>query len=515
MSRNDIPLSQALEFDWDAQYIPSPSDLLTIRRSIETSRAALSEISRLRSHLETLQASESFHQKNVNRQLRHLWDSRILPRDVWREIFTWVILMSPEDPASPFTNAVPSLTLSHVCRDWHETASRMPFIWSKIIIKPEKQIPLGTINLLTLFVTRSIQVPLTLVTALTSEENTGKPEELDKIRRIIRIALSQSFRWYHIELTLPFSLWTSTAISFPIQAPLLEKAFLSCESGPDTRLSSWSQTVFTESSAPRLRHVKLHHLTTTQQAFKNFLPWSKLETLFILPPSDGVWRFGAAEAWIILQSCPHLTASNLIIDTHGDNTAPIGHVTAPSLLKFHYWALNGLILEHLTAPNLVEFKISQVTLTDGQVISSFIARSPQLKRLALNGPDVTFLAFEPHVSLEHVTIRVFHHGKMLELAGILPFLHLPSSVALPGLHTLRVELVCPLIYDDEPTDEGSATLQVYTGIVNLITARVNAATNLRRVEISIQNLTSAPEQVQTILRQLQVLDMDGLYVTLD
>ncbi|KAH8823269.1 hypothetical protein DL96DRAFT_1743800 [Flagelloscypha sp. PMI_526] len=510
----DIPLPPLQEPTWDKKHVPTASDLYAIRRSAKNSQSALAELALVRQSLKALQdqveTSESLHLKNLQAQLHRLNNANIIPRVTLREVFTWVVVMSPDDPHSPFTNAAPLLAITQVCRNWRETACDFPSLWSRIVIKPQRHVPLGTINLLTLFVTSSMHIPLALIVDLTRELSPKGPEDYDRIRQVIRIIWSQSFRWQRLELCLPSSLWMSDSIAFPIHAPFLEEVFILCESGSNSQPSEWIQSVFTESSAPRLRHVRLQHLTTAPKAFKDFLPWSILESVAILTPSDGEWRFGSTEALVILRNCLRLTSAHLVFHGCGDKLPPSGHMTIPSLRTFHYRALDGLLLEHLTAPNLAQLQVSQMRQpTDGQLASSFIARSPRLKSLILNGTTLDFLSLFPHMSLEHVVLQIYWPSDMLELANVLTYFHHSPPITLPQLHTLHIELNCSQSIDHE-----SATVRVFTGILSVVVNRIHANSILRRVEVSIKRLSSAPETAQTILRRLQVLEMDGLHVTM-
>ncbi|KAH8823268.1 hypothetical protein DL96DRAFT_268024 [Flagelloscypha sp. PMI_526] len=509
----DIPGSPPLEPDWDKDEIPSPNDLYAIRRSINTSRDALSQTLVLQSRLQTLktriQSTERLHRDNISRQLPRLWHANIIPHDIWREIFIWVVLILPDAPFSQFPTASTTLTLTHICRDWRDIASKTPFLWSKIVIQSGIHVTLGTINLLTLFFTCSIHIPLTFIADLSKDQDTRSPKDGSKLRQAVDMAMSQSFRWQHLELVLPFSLWNSNTISFPIHAPLLEEAFISCEYSSNPRSSAWTQSVFTESSAPRLRRIRLQHLTTGPHGFKDFLPWSRLDTVIILTPSNYQWRFGRAEVYTVLQSCPHLSTSHLIFSREGE--PPAGHVTAPFLHTLHHWSLDAKVLEHLTAPNLSELKLVQAPLSEAEIISSFITRSPLLKSLVLSGTgtSIGFLSLAPHMSLERISIQIHGNAGMLELADILRSLHVSPQATLPGLQTLVVTLNCEKLIDNN-----SATLRVFTAIVNVVKSRTHASSKLQRVEIFIKDYTSAPETSRTVLRQLQLLELDGLHVSL-
>ncbi|KAH8823273.1 hypothetical protein DL96DRAFT_1559167 [Flagelloscypha sp. PMI_526] len=511
----DIPSSPLPIPTVERNRVPSLIELAQIRQSVTNSRTALADIKALRALLNTLEDTDALlmHTGNVKTHRRRLRDANILPPDVWREIFTWVVALSPPAPNRPLCSPQSPLTLSQVCRDWRHSVCRLSALWARIyVIDTLCPISVGTVGLLGLFLARSFPLPLDVCLHLSSS-GSKTTEETQRAEQIIHMITSQSFRWQKAGISLPASVWRSIT-TFPIVSPVLEEVHLNCEDGPNLTASLWTQAIFTEQSAPKLESVHLQSFIPAPTSLQHFLPWPRLRHVTVRVPEDDVSHFGLLEGLGILQWCRDLESVDLDLfnlDPLQTQTPLLQPLICSNLRRLRVMS-KGSIFEHFSAPHLCELAFWS-TQESAEIVASFVKQSPHLTSLKVAGSNISIVSDLTLPVLESLTLTVTSCETLTELLDLLRNF---SSDTYPLLKEVIVQLFMDRILRSQRSDQEALMLRFHGAIVNLANSAIHPTSRFRKIHVIFHEFTEFgdPDDINSsILQSLKDTQLEGLEVS--
>ncbi|KAH8823271.1 hypothetical protein DL96DRAFT_268127 [Flagelloscypha sp. PMI_526] len=500
----------------DGNRVPSSVELAQIRHSITTSQTAISDINALRDLLDTLRRTDALlaHKENVKTLRKRLWDANILPTDVWREIFHWVVAFSPAGIDRPFVTPRAPLILSQVCHNWRHSVCRLSCLWAEIYIDPfDGPVSTGTVNLLGLFLTRSFPASLHVSLNLAEGWSDFTEEEQQRTKQVAYLAASQAFRWRTASLILPLSVWKST-MTFPVVSPLLEAVFFSCEDGNNSETGAWTQPIFTRESAPMLKSVCIGNLIPTPATLRQFLPWSSLHKVKVDAPPDSTHRFGLLESLGILQWTTDLESVDLDFYNHQPPPIPATSprdIVCPNLRRIQLTTYQGKIFDHFSAPQLHELTFWSGP-GDVDMMTSFIRKSPQLTVLQVHGSNISFLSDLSLPKLETLTLVIEDGEDFVELLDLLALL--PSDT-FPLLGVITIELFMRRILRTRRHDQDALMLRLHGAIINLATSAIVPASAFQKINLEVDSFEATRDIIRTILQSLHDVELEGLFVDLE
>ncbi|KAJ3542064.1 hypothetical protein NMY22_g3643 [Coprinellus aureogranulatus] len=133
---SDSPFAALL----DTNYVPTPSELDAIQQLLGKKQLVVdvidAQIAELERRKQELEAVKGVHIEYIAKHHRLTTIVRRLPTDILCAIFLTSLSLSRSDSSGP-----PSLTISHVCRQWRSLALDMPRLWTQIDISLPQVIP--------------------------------------------------------------------------------------------------------------------------------------------------------------------------------------------------------------------------------------------------------------------------------------------------------------------------------------------------------------------------------------
>ncbi|KAH8823272.1 hypothetical protein DL96DRAFT_268132 [Flagelloscypha sp. PMI_526] len=466
--------------------VPSSAELAQIRHSLTTSQAAIADINALRDLLGALRSTGAVaaHKANVEACRKRLRHANILPSNVWREIFHWVVALLPARPKHPFYSTHAPLTLSFVCNDWRHSVCQMSALWARISVKDRiSPISIRTVGLLGVFLARSFPAPLYVNLSLCKSLSEDTREEWQQAKQVVHMIASQSFRWKKAVISLPMSIWAST-VTFPLYSPLLEEVHLKCENEANTVSRGWQQPLFTERTAPKLKSVRIDSFIPSPASVQQFLPWSQLRQFRAVAPPGNTSKFELTEGLSILQWCSELESADLYLHYLPTAITPLlQHFVCPNLRRLQMVS-HGRIFDQFSAPHLRELNL----WTDAEVtetVASFIQRSPQLTTLKVGGDNLSFISHLPLPMLESLTLTITSWEALIEILDILQNL---SSRIFPLLKDATVRLFMEKILSVQRHDQNILMLRFHDVVDNLATSASLPASTFQRINIQVRHL---------------------------
>lgn len=268
---------------------------------------------------------------------------RRLPNELLGEIFAIYTDDNREDPRSPWL-------LTQVCAGWRDVAVATPEVWSTIDLKLPASISNAYITMVTTWVARSRDHPLTFKISAFREPDRGSYEP------IAEIFAACSDRWKHVELDMHFKI---------DQLPNTEFSLSSLQSIAVSGLPA-ERNVYNFQRAHNLRCLRLNY-GLTMDSIK--LKWDQLTEIHL-------YSIEASESLRILERCPNLAyvafAGNMRFDDGArENLSPRVslHSTITLVVSTRTYAIEDIsFIDHLILPNLRD-----LTLHAGQGLEAEIS----------------------------------------------------------------------------------------------------------------------------------------------
>ncbi|KAH8827773.1 hypothetical protein DL96DRAFT_1600240 [Flagelloscypha sp. PMI_526] len=482
----------------------APCHVHDIRQAVQTAELGLKSLDKLAAQINEARSS---HLTFILHHRKLLSSACVLPQDVWREIFQWVCVGNELDvwKRTSLWDRRP-LTLSHVSRELRQIAIQLHSIWNNIRIDPYHDIKPGIIPLLELYLARSRLLPLhiSMITGCDVDDRTWfelPHGACNILSNSFSLLAFHSRRWKTVKFHLPH---TVLSAFLPLRTPILASA--------DIKVWEPSRTVIGPilfADATELNSLTLCNFLP-KTSISVLAPITSLRFIRLEKTTDNYFAFSVSNALDVMVACGALEEAYLRLEAplNGYSTErDIEHSTLRKLVLSSNRVSN--FLEHLTAKNLVEFKVRNATATDALAFSAFLSRCPSLQILTLDrGCNPTVL-------------RSIHSPPNLSRLSII-FVHSDVSVCVDALQVLADTSAPVPIFPslsrftlrlgpDAACSEDSVRLR--QAITALAQTRL-ASTGLRSATIQNIVLEMSPQRIPSIVldrfSHLNHLGLDGL-----
>lgn len=343
-----------------------------------------------------------------------------LPLELLAEVFMHCIQI-PKRQIDPLGRQYSFMLPSQVCRYWRGIAFSMPQLWSTIFLDLYKPNYKGSMALAKLCLSRSGDLPLTIILRARIDEIIYTKEMREMIHLSVVILLPHCNRWQDLEIchiTWPMVEWIVAAAWKNL--PCLQSLSIYPAPGRYWETLSLRETF---ELAPKLRTLNLGYNITLRHLR---LPWGQLTNLVAVGSTDEYHKY--------LTEMPNLTNLNARLSDRWPSLIPHPVIQLSHLTKLNVFARETrAFFDYFTLPTLRELRCNEI---GDRVVSSLAGRT--------HSPLVSLLS-RSSCPLLILTIHRAHDlcandlTQILELTPELEELHLGSN---HGIMTTNVMSRC-------------------------------------------------------------------------
>ncbi|KAF8956988.1 hypothetical protein BDZ97DRAFT_137325 [Flammula alnicola] len=311
------------------------------------------------------------------------------PPEITSQIFTFAIQDNPQSTTDQSYRTTP-LRLGSICKTWREIAFATPGLWTSInlCLQQEDQISANQVELVTQFLRRSGQVPLSVNLKLLHTPE--YPETVSNLNALFSVIKAHAPRWRHLDLFLPNRYFPAFTGDLR-QAPLLEYLqLIPRDTGDETELKLGEQFELWEILC--LKELKISQFDINNFHGQQMNNLTSFEAEFI----------AIDEICEVLSRAPRLIHCSLWKILHDESffelpTAPIRH---PSLQSLHISAT-----DISSAPNLATL----IDLLELPFLQSFVYTS-QLGSEPLRANTLLSFFARSRCSITHISLDINQAG---------------------------------------------------------------------------------------------------------
>ncbi|KAJ7280755.1 hypothetical protein C8J57DRAFT_106031 [Mycena rebaudengoi] len=317
-----------------------------------------------------------------------------LPIEITSEIF--VHFLPPYHERPPATGLFSPRLLGQICRKWREIAFGTPQLWRAIELNPEKVSRTMALDLLTTWIARSKNCPLSISLQYSFPDEPD--DEIDLIP-FVETIIPHSERWEYIDFLLPLE----ALRPIPSDLPLLRSLTL----GPSEHTEEPKDSLSLFGNAPNLKELTLIDSFAPSEIE---LPWSQFTSIF----GHVLFETECAEILRHASALVEFRCDFVCLCDDGTTLVSVARLRCLQSLRLgDYYGDHGAwghrrLVDALTTPALKHLEVSDSQLNASPVLNSLILRShctlASLRITQTTDSEVAYRATFPSIP----TITVTH-----------------------------------------------------------------------------------------------------------